>query len=123
MFGSRLRLRLLWLTLFAFGVQIVVADFHHHITRGLGMEARAITAGMCRPSQERPCSPAQNDHDGCVLCWAASIAATSLTPDLFHTPLPAIVIGIRLNPVDAQQIHVARLPDVRARGPPLTTLG
>jgi hypothetical protein len=116
---SRLRLRLLWLTLFAFGVQIVVADFHHHITRGSGMEARALTAGMCRPSHDRPCTPSDKDNDGCVVCWAAAIAATSLTPVLFDIPSPSIVAGIRLRAVDGRQLRVAHFAEVRARGPPL----
>lgn len=120
---SRTRLGMLWLTLFAFGVQIVVADFHHHIARGAGMEARAMTAGLCRPSRDRPCSPSQNDHDGCVLCWAASIAATSLTPVLFDIPLPSAAVGIRISAAESYRVRHSRFTDVRARGPPTTVLG
>jgi hypothetical protein len=120
---SRLRLRLLWLTLFAFGVQIAVADFHHHISRGTGMEARALTAGMCRPSHDRPCTPDNSDHDGCVLCWATAIAATSLAPMQFDMPVPSLVVGIRLAIVDTPQIQMARLAEARARGPPRIDLG
>jgi hypothetical protein len=120
---SRLRLRLLWLTLIAFGVQIVVTDFHHHVSRGTGLEARALTAGMCRPSQERPCTPDQKDHDGCVLCWAMSVAATSLTPALFHLPHPSVLVADRLSSPEQRQIRIAHLADVRARGPPRSIAG
>ncbi|HML28453.1 MAG TPA: hypothetical protein PKE16_06385 [Hyphomicrobium sp.] len=120
---SPLRLRLIWLTLFAFGVQIAVADFHHHITRGTGLEARALTAGMCQPSHDRPCLPLQRDRDGCVLCWAAAIAATSLTPLLVHAPTPSVVVGVRLRSVEPPDVSVARLADVRVRGPPRVAVG
>jgi hypothetical protein len=123
MISARLRLRLLWLTLFAFGVQMAVADFHHHISRGSGIESRAITAGMCRASSNHPCAPHQNDHDGCVLCWATATAATSLTPVSFDLPLPAVKHGVRFEIHEPQTVRLARLTEVRARGPPLTAQG
>ncbi|WP_414461887.1 hypothetical protein [Hyphomicrobium sp. DY-1] len=123
MISARLRLRLLWLTLFAFGVQMAVADFHHHISRGTGIESRAMTAGMCRPSNDHPCAPHQHDHDGCILCWATAIAATSLTPVSFDMPLPAVAHGIRLQADEPQTVSLARLTEVRARGPPPIALG
>lgn len=120
---SRLRFRLLLLTLVAFGMQVVCADFHHHLTRGTGMEARALTAGMCRSSRDHSCAPVKHDHDGCVLCWAAAIAATSLTPILFHMPPPSVVAGIRLRAIEPSQSRVVRLAETRARGPPDADLG
>ncbi|MBS0232708.1 MAG: hypothetical protein JSR99_04405 [Proteobacteria bacterium] len=121
---SRIRLRLLWLTLFAFGVQIAVADFHHHISRGSGIEARALTAGMCPPRPGHPCAPLQKGgHDGCALCWATAIAATSLTPELFHVPVPSEVVGSKLRSLDPPRAVVRRFALVRARGPPVTSSG
>lgn len=123
MVSARLRLKLLWLALFAFGVQMVVADFHHHVSRGSGIASRAITAGMCRPSNDRPCAPHQNDHDGCVLCWATAIAATSLTPVSFDMPPPAFAQGVRLRADEPQVVRLARFTEARARGPPLVAHG
>ncbi|MBS0250300.1 MAG: hypothetical protein JSR78_04470 [Proteobacteria bacterium] len=123
MVSARLRLKLLWLALFAFGVQMAVADFHHHVSPGSGIASRAITAGMCRPSNARPCAPHQNDHDGCVLCWATAIAATSLTPVSFDMPLPAIVQGVRLRVDQTQVSRLERFTETRARGPPLFAHG
>ncbi|MET1045758.1 MAG: hypothetical protein ABWX70_03510 [Hyphomicrobium sp.] len=120
---SRLRLRLLWLTLFAFGVQIAVADFHHHASRGTSMEARALTAGICSPSPKQPCKPLQNEHGGCVLCWAAAIATTSVTPPLFSLPGPSSSTAVKLGVADAPRVLGARLEDARARGPPAADLG
>ena len=119
---ARLRLRLLWLTLFALGLQIVVADFHHHITRGPGMDGGAVSAGICRPLGDR-CAPIKPHHDDCLLCWAAAIAATSLTPVLFEVPAPAVIAGIRLRVIDPPQMHATRLADARARGPPSIDFG
>ncbi len=118
MIVSRLRLRLVWLTLFAFGVQIAVADFHHHVVHGTGMQARAMTAGLCGPSSGRPCAPLQKDHDGCALCWATAIAATSLTPSLFDVPVPSLIIGSELALSDTVEIRLIRSDGSRARGPP-----
>jgi hypothetical protein len=118
---SRLRLRLLWLTLFAFGVQIAVADFHHHVTRGSGIESRAITAGMCRPTDDKSCPPI-HDHDGCALCWAAAIAATSLTPPQFVVPSPAETAGSKLIAFDPPELRLAYRERARARGPPSASL-
>jgi hypothetical protein len=120
---SRLRLRLLWLTLFAFGMQVVVADFHHHAPHAAGIAARAMTAGICRPSHDRPCVPAHDDHDGCVLCWATSIAATSLTPLPLDIPSPSRVAGVRITSSPSRDVQSSRLTNVRARGPPRPALG
>lgn len=118
MIVSRLRLRLVWLTLFAFGVQIAVADFHHHAVHGTGIQARAMTAGLCGPSPAHPCAPLQKDHDGCALCWAAGIAATSLTPSLFDVPAPSQTAGNELVSSDTVQVRLVRSDGSRARGPP-----
>jgi hypothetical protein len=120
---SPLRSRLLWLTLLAFGVQIAVADFHHHTSRATGIQSRAMTAGMCSPSHAHPCGPLDKGHDGCALCWATAIAATSLTPILFVLSPPSETIGRRLKAFDIHQGQVMPLAEVRARGPPTTALG
>lgn len=116
---SLFRLRLVWLTLFAFGVQIAVADFHHHVSRGPGIEGRAITAGMCAPRQAHPCAPEKRGHDGCMLCWATAIAATSLTPPPFDIPAPSAIVGAKLRSLDPPLMVAIRLAEVRARGPPI----
>jgi hypothetical protein len=125
MIASRLRLRLVWLTLFAFSVQIAVADFHHHTAlgtgHGTGIQARAMTPGMCVPLHAHPCGPLQKDHDGCVLCWATAIAATSLTPSLFNLPAPSKLIEIELRAFDTVQFQLVRYDEFRARGPPKTS--
>ena len=78
---SRTRFGLVWLTLVAFSVQLAVAVLHHHPEHGSDFAARAMTAGLCAASSQRPCVPGhQQDNDGCVLCWAAAVAANSLTP-------------------------------------------
>jgi hypothetical protein len=118
MIVSRLRLRLVWLTLFAFGVQIAVSDFHHHVVHGTGIQARAMTAGLCGPSPAHPCAPLQKDHDGCVLCWATAIAATSLTPPSFNLPTPSQIVGLELRSFDTVQLRLVRHDGFRARGPP-----
>lgn len=120
---TRLRLGLAWLTLLAFGVQIAVADFHHHRSSAAGMEARALTAGMCPPSHTSPCAPAEKGHDGCALCWAVAIAATSLTPDLFYLPAPSKLAGDKLRSRNPQIGQTHRMAEVRARGPPSERLG
>jgi len=118
MIVSRLRLRLVWLTLFAFAVQIGVADFHHHVIHGTGIQARAMTAGLCAQSPKHPCGPLHNDHDGCALCWATAIAATSLTPSSFDVPAPSEIVGSELVSSNTVQVRLIRGGDSRARGPP-----
>ena len=119
---SRIRLRLLWLTLFAFAVQIGVADFHHHVARGVGIESRALTAGMCRPSDGKSCPPL-HDQDGCALCWATAIAATSLTPAIFTMPAPTETAGVRLRTFEPVPLRLAYRYMARARGPPAGSVG
>ncbi|MFT3729864.1 MAG: hypothetical protein QM780_00350 [Hyphomicrobium sp.] len=118
MIVSGLRSKLLWLTLFAFGMQIAVVDFHHHVTRGTGIESRAMTAGMCRAGQDRSCAPLQKDHDGCMLCWATAIASTSLTPVSFDIAAPSVVAGVILKAVNRPGFFVSHFAELRARGPP-----
>jgi hypothetical protein len=77
-----------------------------------------MTAGMCVPSHAHPCQPAQKDHDGCVLCWATAIAATSLTPPIFDLPAPSRIIGVELRTFDTVQVRLVRHGGFRARGPP-----
>jgi hypothetical protein len=122
MIVSRLRLRLVWLTLFALGVQIAVADFHHHVVHGTGIQARAMTAGLCGRSPTHPCAPLQKDHDGCALCWATAIAATSLTPSLFAVPTPSLIIGSELVYSNTVPVRLVRSDGSRARGPPKADL-
>lgn len=123
--ASRTRFGLVWLTLIAFSVQLAVAVLHHHhhyVGRGSGLAARAITAGLCGPASKRPCSPAphQQDQDGCVLCWAAAIAANSLEPPpLPQIPLPHVAVGVRIDVVDTAPIGSVHRDHFQARGPPL----
>jgi hypothetical protein len=117
---SRTRSNLVWLTLVAFSVQLAVAVLHHHADRGLGIQARAITAGLCTPLNRHPCVPVQHhgDHDGCVLCWAAAVASTSLTPSAPELPLPSKAVSMRLvifEGVTARRLH---RDNFQARGPP-----
>jgi hypothetical protein len=117
---SRTRSNLVWLTLVAFSVQLAVAVLHHHVARGTGIESRAITAGLCAPSNRNPCVPAPHpvDHDGCVFCWAAAVAATSLASSVPELPLPSKFASVRLvifEAVPARRIH---RENFQARGPP-----
>ncbi|HVZ03359.1 hypothetical protein [Hyphomicrobium sp.] len=121
--ASQSRFGLVWLTLIAFSVQLAVAVLHHHhdVARGTGMAARAITAGLCGPASKRPCNPAphQQDHDGCVLCWASAIAANSLEPPpLPQLPLPQIVAGVRLDVLETSEHRPLHRDHFQARGPP-----
>lgn len=118
---SRSRSNLVWLTLLAFSVQLAVAVLHHHVARGTGIEGRAMTAGLCAPSNRRPCEPAQqhSDHDGCVLCWAAAVAATSLTPSVPEFPLPSKAVSARLVIFDGVPARRVHRDNFQARGPPI----
>ena len=94
---SRTRFGLVWLTLVAFSVQLAVAVLHHHPEHTSDFAARAMTAGLCAASSQRPCVPGhQQDNDGCVLCWAAAVAANSLTPPPPELPPPPTVVTVRL---------------------------
>jgi hypothetical protein len=118
---SRTRLRLVWLTLFAFGVQLAVAGFHHHSDRGTGFASRAMTAGLCAPSRGAPCvpGPLRNDNDGCLLCWAASVAATSLAPPVLPAvPLPSARVEMLRATYDTAPIAVVHRDGFQARAPP-----
>ncbi|HVX36622.1 MAG TPA: hypothetical protein VHC71_10440 [Hyphomicrobium sp.] len=122
---SRTRFGLVWLTLIAFSVQLGVVVLHHHhdLNRGSGFAARAITAGLCAPASKRPCNPnrSQHNHDGCVLCWAAAIAANSLEPPLLpQIPTPLLVAGARLDAPDAAAVDLIHRDHFQARGPPST---
>ena len=124
---SRTRFGLVWLTLIAFSVQlaVVVLHHHHHVSRGSGFAARAITAGLCAPSSKRPCVPdrRQNDNDGCVLCWAAAMAANSLAPPLLpKLPAPPSAISVRLEAVDSAPVRSIHRVHFQARGPPKSAL-
>jgi len=116
---SRTRFGLVWLTLVAFSVQLGVAVLHHHSERGSGIAARAMTAGLCAPSGQRPCVPApHNDNDGCVLCWAATVAANSLVPPLPELPTPPTVVAVRLGTFDSVPVRPIHRDNFQARGPP-----
>jgi len=119
---SRNRFGLVWLTLVAFSVQLAVAVLHHHhaVDRGTGFSARAVTAGLCAPASERPCSPSKkHDNDGCVLCWASAIAAASLEPPLCpEVPLPQILAGVRFVAADTSAVELTHRDHFQARGPP-----
>lgn len=120
---SRTRFGLVWLTLIAFSVQLGVAVLHHHrdVNRGSGFASRAITAGLCAPASKRPCNPDQNQHshDGCVLCWAAAMAANSLAPPTPpEVPTPPVIAGARLDAPDAAAVDLIHRDHFQARGPP-----
>jgi hypothetical protein len=117
---SRTRFGLVWLTLVAFSVQLGVAVLHHHSERGLGIAARAMTAGLCAPSSQGPCVPApHNDNDGCVLCWAAAVAANSLAPPpLPVLPVPSAVVRVRVSTFDSVAVRPLHRDNFQARGPP-----
>jgi hypothetical protein len=121
--ASRTRFGLVCLSLVAFSVQMAVAVLHHHhdVDRGSGFAARAITAGLCAPASKRPCKPGphRQGHDGCVLCWAAAIAANSLEPPpLPQIPLPQMAVGMRLDAPDTQMVRHLHRDHFQARGPP-----
>jgi hypothetical protein len=119
---SRTRFGLVWLTLIAFSVQLGVAVLHHHdVNRGSGFAARAITAGLCAPASKRSCSQdrGQHSHNGCVLCWAAAVAANSLEPpSLPQVPTPPLVAGARFDAPDAAAVDLIHRDHFQARGPP-----
>jgi hypothetical protein len=116
---SRTRIGLVWLTLIAFSVQLGVAVLHHHSERGSGIAARAMTAGLCAQSGQRPCVPASHhDNDGCVLCWAAAVAANSLAPALPEFPAPPTVVSVRLGTFYSLPVRRIHRDHFQARGPP-----
>jgi hypothetical protein len=122
---TKKRLGLVWLTLFAFSVQMAVAVLHHHVARGSGLAARAMTAGMCAPTQRQPCAPAnplQQDNDGCVLCWATAVAASSLTPQVPELPVPQTVRAERLLPLERESVRQVHRVHFQARAPPSVSL-
>ena len=116
---SRTRFGLVWLTLVAFSVQLAVAVLHHHPEHGSGLAARAMTAGLCAASSQRPCVPGhQQDNDGCVLCWAAAVAANSLTPPPPELPRPPTVVTVRLGTFVSLPVRLIHRDNFQARGPP-----
>jgi len=123
MTASRTRFGLVCLSLVAFSVQLAVAVLHHHnhsIDRGWGFAARAMTAGLCAPSSKHPCKPGPHEHnDGCVLCWAAAMAANSLEPPpLPQIPLPQMAVGVRIDAPETQVVTLLHRGHFRARAPP-----
>ncbi|SFV26607.1 hypothetical protein SAMN04488557_0531 [Hyphomicrobium facile] len=118
MTASRLRIRLVLLTLFAFGVQLAVASFHHHTSREISARSIAAFAGHCVSTATKPCAPASDDHDNCPLCWAAAMAATSLVPSLFDFPAPSEIVFAQLQTPLSTQSCIIRCYEQRARGPP-----
>lgn len=118
---SRTWSKVVWLTLVAFSVQLAVAVLHHHSDRGLGIQSRAMTAGMCAAASRLPCLPAaphSHDNDGCVLCWATAVAANTLVPAPPDLPAPAKVTILRLGTFDLLPPAVVHRDNFRARGPP-----
>jgi hypothetical protein len=120
---SRTRLGLVWLALIAFSLELGVAVLHHHhsVNRGSDFASRAITAGLCAPASKHPCEQNRSHHpeDGCVLCWAAAIAASSLEPpSLPQVMMPATVAGERLGASDVTAIARVHRELFQARGPP-----
>lgn len=118
MTASRLRIRLVLLTLFAFSVQLAVASYHRHTSREIGARSITAFAGHCVSTAAKPCPPASDDHDGCPLCWAAAIAATSLVPSLFDFPAPSEIAFAQLQAPLSTQCCIMRCYEQRARGPP-----
>jgi hypothetical protein len=113
-----------WLTLVAFSVQlaVVVLHHHHHPVGVAGLAGRAMTAGLCAPSPERPCIPSLpgHDNDGCVLCWAAAMAANTLAPPPFpELPAPPSVVSVRLGSFDCAPARLFHRDHFQARGPPI----
>ena len=118
MTASRLRIRLVWLTLFAFSVQFCVVAFHHHTSREVGARSIVAFAGHCTKTNTKPCLPSNDDHHGCALCWAVAIAATSVLPSLLDVPAPTQVAGVQLQASVSTESCVIRCYEQRARGPP-----
>ncbi len=118
MTASRLRIRLVWLTLFAFSVQFCVASFHHHPSREVNARSMVSYAGHCVQTHSKPCVPANDDHHDCALCWSAAVAATSLVPSLFDFPVPSEVAFAQLQAPLTSRGCVVRCYELRARGPP-----
>ncbi len=122
---SGTRLRLVWLTLFAFGVQLAVAGFHHHGDRGTGFASRAMTAGLCAPSidmsRSKPCvpDPLRHDNDGCLLCWAAAVGSNSLAPPVLpEVQAPSERVEALLATYAAMPVSLVRRDGFQARAPP-----
>jgi len=118
------RIRLVWLTLLAFGVQLAVAGFHHHPDHRTSIADRAVTAGLCAPLRAgeppRPCAPAQHQHDNCLLCWATALAASSLAPSVPELPAPSAIVATRLVRFEAPLANHVHSDVFEARGPPLS---
>ncbi|MBA2126765.1 hypothetical protein DLM45_11130 [Hyphomicrobium methylovorum] len=109
-----------WLTLFAFGVQLVVAAAHHHPSPRPGdLASRAITAGYCDQSgvgcKPDPCQ--QNSH-GCALCWATAAAGHSVLPPATGAPVAPSQIDGRMSVASNDCAEVAHRNFFQARGPP-----
>ena len=117
---TRARLAVTLLTLISVGVQVLVAGFHNH-REHRPLSQRAITAGLCSSTNSAaPCipSPHQHDSDGCLLCWATAIAATSVTPVAPQIPAPPKLVTIKLGTFDSRQRAFIHRTYFQARGPP-----
>ncbi len=122
---SQTRFGLVWLTLVAFSVQLAVVVLHHHHhpvgvfgpcgARDNGGPLRAVAASV----HAFPICPV-NDNDGCVLCWAAAMAANTLAPPPFpELPAPPTAISVRLGSFDCAPARIFHRDHFQARGPPI----
>lgn len=101
------------------------AHTHTHSPKahtGLGqLAARAITYGMCRPGQTKPCTPTapHKDHGDCAVCWSMAMAGAGMVPE------PLAVLPNHSAAVVVSPVRITGLSDgkphghFQARAPPL----
>jgi hypothetical protein len=124
MTSTRARLTATLLTLISISVQVLVAGFHNH-REHRPLDQRAMTAGLCASADRAPCAPAphQHDSDGCLLCWATAIAATSVTPVAPQLPVPPTLVALKLGTFDSRPPAFTHRTCFQARGPPKVISG
>jgi len=119
-----MRIGLVWLALIAFSAQFCLAQTHrhHHVSRKADFAARAMTAGRCATSAARQCDTRHDHHgeDGCLLCWAATVAGNSLAaPDAPVVAAPSIVGRAKFDNPRLSTVAMGQRRHFQARAPPL----
>ena len=78
-----------WLAFFALTVQIVLSLGHAHLRHGGNASQLAASECVGKASLCDPALPAKDD-DTCSICWAMSIAGSTIPPVFADLVLPAL---------------------------------
>ena len=108
-----------WLALFALTVQIVLSLGHAHHRHG--GNASLVATSECATGKASHCDPAlpAKDDDTCSICWAMSIAGSTITPVFADLVVSALPKEMWVQPAIVAFEMRDRSSPFRARGPPI----